>query len=319
MAKPKAKPKAKPVARASATPTPRLEEQLWVQCDSCAKWRRLPESMRDSDELEDAWACAMHPDPTRRGCEVAEEGLGEDEVTTQVEVEQGMCGTPGCKYADFHFGPCSCWEAAEEGERKKRRRSLLGDEGLASSTASAKTAMTTKAEKADKAAEAAKTTAKTANNTAPRSAARSAASTPAKRSRRLEEVTAPAGHVHLDRFARLSLNVGAGGSVKAELLILKEEHTPELSEGCIEGSGYKGVHKVQVGDTIRYEARLQCAGMLAGKYIGRFDSAKEAALAHARAKGRAVGPRLKSRTAANLTTVLDDSHCEEPGATVNIR
>ena len=52
--------------------------------------------------LEDAWTCAMHPDPARRGCEVAEEGLGEDEVTTQVEVEQGMCGTPGCKYADFH-------------------------------------------------------------------------------------------------------------------------------------------------------------------------------------------------------------------------
>ena len=187
-----------------------------MQCDSCAKWRRLPESMRDSDELEDAWTCAMHPDPARRGCEVAEEGLEEDEVTTQVEVEQGRCGTPGCKYADFHFGPCSCWEAAKEGERKKRRRSLLG-EGFASSTASAK---------------------------------------------RLEEVTAPAGHVHLERFARLSLKVGEGGSVKAELLILEEELTLELSEGCIEGSGYKGVHKVQVGDTICYEARLQCASIL---------------------------------------------------------
>lgn len=125
-AAPVAKSKAKPVARASAMPALRLEEQLWVQCDACAKWRRLPQSMRDSDELEQAWTCAMHPEPTLRGCEVAEEGLEEDEVTTQVEVEQGRCGTPGCKYADFHFGPCSCWEAAKEGERKKRRRSLLG-------------------------------------------------------------------------------------------------------------------------------------------------------------------------------------------------
>ena len=41
----------------------------------------------------------------------------------------------------------------------------------------------------------------------------------------------------------------------------------------------------------RIRLRLQCAGMLAGKYIGRFDSAKEAALAHARVKVRAVGAR----------------------------
>ena len=85
---PATKPKAKPVPRAAAAPTPRLDEQLWAQCDSCAKWRRLPESMRDSDELDEAWTCAMHPDPARRGCEVVEEGLGEDEVTTQVEMEQ---------------------------------------------------------------------------------------------------------------------------------------------------------------------------------------------------------------------------------------
>jgi len=55
-------------------------EQLWAQCDACAKWRRLPESMRGSDELDEAWTCAMHPDPARRGCDAAEDGLGEDEV-----------------------------------------------------------------------------------------------------------------------------------------------------------------------------------------------------------------------------------------------
>ena len=87
-AAPVAKPKAKPVPRAAAAPTLRLDEQLWAQCDTCAKWRRLPESMRDSDELDEAWTCAMHPNPARRRCEMVEEGLGEDEVTTQVEVEE---------------------------------------------------------------------------------------------------------------------------------------------------------------------------------------------------------------------------------------
>ena len=129
-------------------------DQLWAQCETCAKWRRLPESMRDSDALDEAWTCAMHPNPARRGCEVVEEELGKDEVTTQVEVEQGSCGTPGCIYADFHFGPCSCWEAASGGERK-RRRSLLG-EGMAALAASAKTAKTAKAARAVKAATAGK-------------------------------------------------------------------------------------------------------------------------------------------------------------------
>ena len=55
------------------------EEQLWAQCDTCSKWRRLPEHMRDSDELDEAWTCAMHPDPARRGCEAAEEELADGE------------------------------------------------------------------------------------------------------------------------------------------------------------------------------------------------------------------------------------------------
>ena len=59
-------------------------EQLWAQCDACGKWRRLPESMRDSDELDEAWTCAMHPDPARRGCEVAEEGLEEEEEVEEL-------------------------------------------------------------------------------------------------------------------------------------------------------------------------------------------------------------------------------------------
>ena len=120
-------------------------EQLWVQCDACRKWRRLPESMRDSDELDEAWTCSMHPDPALRGCEVAEEGLQEDEVTTVVEIQgQGTCGTPGCIFADFHLGPCSNWVTGNGGERK-RRRSACG-EVMADKAAEVKAVRAAKAE-----------------------------------------------------------------------------------------------------------------------------------------------------------------------------
>ena len=121
-----------------------MAEQLWAQCDTCSKWRRLPESMRDSDELDEAWTCAMHPDPALRGCEVAEEGLNKDEVTTLVEVqEQGSCGTPGCSLADFHLGPCSNWGTDNGGERKRRRSS--SGEGMAAKAAEVKAVKVAKA------------------------------------------------------------------------------------------------------------------------------------------------------------------------------
>ena len=43
--------------RRSVTP------QLWVACDDCGKWRRIPYSMRGTAELLDSWTCRMHPDP----------------------------------------------------------------------------------------------------------------------------------------------------------------------------------------------------------------------------------------------------------------
>ena len=210
-AAPVAKPKAEPVPRAAAAPTPRLDEQLWAQCDTCSKWRRLPESMRDSDELdEEAWTCAMHPDPARRGCGVVEEALGENEVTTQVEVEEASrCHTPGCKHANFHFGPCSCWEAANGGERKRRRSSL--GEGMAASAASAASSASAALAASAKAAKTAKIAAKTAANVPTR----------------LDEKAFQAEDIHLGRFVRLSLKVGVGGSVRALLLTLEEELTLE--------------------------------------------------------------------------------------------
>ena len=52
---------------------------LWVACDKCDKWRRLPVGDM-STSLPAAWYCSMHPDPTRRSCEAPEDEASEDEV-----------------------------------------------------------------------------------------------------------------------------------------------------------------------------------------------------------------------------------------------
>ena len=86
-------------------------------------------------------------------------------------------------------------------------------------------------------------------------------------------MTALTGDMHFGRFVRLSLKIGEGGSVRTELSMLEEELTLELTPRTA-ASGNKGE-------------------------ITRFGSAKEAALAHARAKVRAVGaPRAVSVDAA---------------------
>ena len=47
---------------------------LWVACDRCDKWRRLPSGM--PGQLPAEWFCWMHPDPACRVCEAPEEELG---------------------------------------------------------------------------------------------------------------------------------------------------------------------------------------------------------------------------------------------------
>ena len=44
---------------------------LWVACDRCDKWRRLPSGM--PGPLPAEWFCWMHPDPACRVCEAPEE------------------------------------------------------------------------------------------------------------------------------------------------------------------------------------------------------------------------------------------------------
>ncbi|XP_064331854.1 MORC family CW-type zinc finger protein 3 isoform X1 [Camelus dromedarius] len=52
-------------------------DQTWVQCDSCLKWRKLPDGI---DQLPEKWYCSNNPDPQFRSCDVPEEPEDEDLV-----------------------------------------------------------------------------------------------------------------------------------------------------------------------------------------------------------------------------------------------
>ncbi|XP_051751646.1 MORC family CW-type zinc finger protein 3b [Ctenopharyngodon idella] len=54
----------------------KVPDQVWVQCDSCLKWRRLPDGIT---ELPDKWFCSMNYDPQFRSCLVEEELEDEEE------------------------------------------------------------------------------------------------------------------------------------------------------------------------------------------------------------------------------------------------
>ncbi|KAM3934638.1 MORC family CW-type zinc finger protein 3 [Leptodactylus fuscus] len=53
-------------------------DQTWAQCDSCLKWRKLPDGM---GKLPAKWFCYMNPDPQFRDCSVPEEPEDDDEIT----------------------------------------------------------------------------------------------------------------------------------------------------------------------------------------------------------------------------------------------
>ena len=50
-----------------------IVEDKWVQCDSCGKWRKLPQEI-DLDTLPEVWTCEMNTyDPERQTCADPEE------------------------------------------------------------------------------------------------------------------------------------------------------------------------------------------------------------------------------------------------------
>ncbi|KAJ8352472.1 hypothetical protein SKAU_G00239480 [Synaphobranchus kaupii] len=47
-------------------------DQNWIQCDSCQKWRKLPDGI-DASKLPKEWSCHQNPDPQYRTCQREEE------------------------------------------------------------------------------------------------------------------------------------------------------------------------------------------------------------------------------------------------------
>uniref|UniRef100_A0ABM5FXT9 MORC family CW-type zinc finger protein 3 isoform X1 n=1 Tax=Pogona vitticeps TaxID=103695 RepID=A0ABM5FXT9_9SAUR len=55
--------------------TQKRPDQTWVQCDSCLKWRKLPDGI---ERLPEKWYCSYNPDPQFRNCNVPEEPEDDD-------------------------------------------------------------------------------------------------------------------------------------------------------------------------------------------------------------------------------------------------
>ena len=76
---------AAPAAGDGAAATPPEEEETeeqtadnWACCDTCDKWRRLPDGPRyEANSLPDKWTCEMHPD--KWTCSHPEESMDLDE------------------------------------------------------------------------------------------------------------------------------------------------------------------------------------------------------------------------------------------------
>lgn len=47
----------------------------WIQCDSCEKWRIVPQTYMDTLGEDDQWKCTMNPDAAKsaRGCDAPED------------------------------------------------------------------------------------------------------------------------------------------------------------------------------------------------------------------------------------------------------
>ncbi|XP_029459345.1 MORC family CW-type zinc finger protein 3 isoform X2 [Rhinatrema bivittatum] len=52
-------------------------DQTWVQCDTCLKWRKLPDGIQ---KLPEKWHCYMNPDPQFRDCSEPEEPEDDDPI-----------------------------------------------------------------------------------------------------------------------------------------------------------------------------------------------------------------------------------------------
>eukprot|EP00727_Mastigamoeba_balamuthi_P010868 m51a1_g6403 hypothetical protein (876) ;mRNA; f:234958-238388 len=57
-------------------------KDMWVQCERCEKWRRLPPGIMPPSGR---WFCALNPNPEFRDCSVAQEEMYKDEVNVSYD------------------------------------------------------------------------------------------------------------------------------------------------------------------------------------------------------------------------------------------
>ncbi|KAJ6662439.1 hypothetical protein lerEdw1_011852 [Lerista edwardsae] len=91
--------------------TQKRPDQTWVQCDSCLKWRKLPDGI---NQLPDKWYCSFNPDPQFRNCNVPEEPEDDDlipyEKTFKKKDRENLkkrLEMSQRKYNEMYFQTCS--------------------------------------------------------------------------------------------------------------------------------------------------------------------------------------------------------------------
>ncbi|XP_074156700.1 MORC family CW-type zinc finger protein 3 [Sminthopsis crassicaudata] len=82
-------------------------DQTWVQCDSCLKWRKLPDGI---DHLPEKWYCSLNPDPQFRSCSVPEEPEDDDLVHPTYEKTYKKRDKEKFKMKRLECNPQSCNE-----------------------------------------------------------------------------------------------------------------------------------------------------------------------------------------------------------------
>jgi histone-lysine N-methyltransferase SETD2 len=50
-----------------------VEQQTWVQCDACEKWRRIPTDLAQNLNDDEPWFCANNPDAAHSTCDAPQE------------------------------------------------------------------------------------------------------------------------------------------------------------------------------------------------------------------------------------------------------
>eukprot|EP00249_Psilotum_nudum_P017494 c26350_g1_i1 orf=79-4755(+) len=78
------------------------DSDVWVQCDSCSKWRKLPEGSKPPEEGL-AWFCNMNKDPLHQGCSDPEENWDDSGAIKSLPGFYKVGSSPGQPQNIAHF------------------------------------------------------------------------------------------------------------------------------------------------------------------------------------------------------------------------